>query len=137
MAMTGFLVRKAATAALRSSTGPKKRPEKRKRSRLPPGRALLLGAGLMTAGRWLVRGRGGHITETVQQWMDEVVEELEGDGQPDEEEYTEEDEEHEDEELDEGQPEDEADEDFEDEPETDAQALSDEEDEEEVPTESG
>lgn len=131
MAMTGFLVRKAATAALRSATGSKKRPDKPKRSHLPPGRALLLGAGLMTAGRWLLHGRGSHLTETVQQWVDEVVEELEGDAQPEDEEYTEDDEDLEaDEELDEdeGGPEGEADEDFEeDEPEGEAEEDFDEE----------
>jgi hypothetical protein len=74
--------------------------------RLSTGRALLLGAGLLTAGRLAVSSRGRELGEALQRWVAEGDEEPEYEEGPEDEEYeegpeAEEDEEFEDEEFDE------------------------------------
>ena len=51
----------------------------RPKSRRPKGRALVLGAGLMTAGRLVARSRGHEIVEVVQRHLDDAREFVLGD----------------------------------------------------------
>jgi hypothetical protein len=57
------VIRAAAEAALEEPSTPQPQAKKR---RLSGGRAVLIGAGAVTAGRLLVRGRGGGLVNSLQ-----------------------------------------------------------------------
>jgi hypothetical protein len=67
-------VRRVALAAVEAAFD-EQRQEPKKKRRLPAGRALLLGAGLMTAGRVAMRGRGGGLLESLQQRLADLEDE--------------------------------------------------------------
>ena len=50
------------------------KPEPRKRSHLPAGRAFLLGAGVVTAARLVTSSRGRELRESVQERLADYVE---------------------------------------------------------------
>jgi hypothetical protein len=120
-------IKKLARGMLSSSAPTARAAKKRRGRRLPAGRAVLLGAGLATAGRWLVGGRAERLTESARDWLEEQAEWLEGEEQPDQEPEGDEDEIEEDEEL---EPEPELDEE-------DEEPEPEEEDEEPVPVSRG
>lgn len=71
----GRAARELAEAALRASAQPEpetsRKPKKAKKQRLSTGRAMLLGAGLVTAGRALASSRGRHLLGSLQDTLTE------------------------------------------------------------------
>src|SRR5579884_3436669 len=67
---------RAGLAALES--GPADQPKKKNKRRLSSGRALILGAGLMTAGRLVARSRAEHILDRIRDSVDQLVDEVRG-----------------------------------------------------------
>jgi hypothetical protein len=68
----GRTVRQLAEAALREAAQPEPTEAKKpKKPLLSTGRAMLLGAGLMTAGRALASSRGRHMLGSVQEFLEE------------------------------------------------------------------
>src|SRR5579884_2846724 len=128
---------RAGLAALES--GPADQPKKKNKRRLSSGRALILGAGLMTAGRLVARSRAEHVLDRTLDGVDQLVDEVRGQEDmdepsaradeelPEEEEGAEDEAEPEDEDEDEAEP----DED-EEEPEDEAEPDEDEDEDEEA-----
>jgi hypothetical protein len=77
------VIRAAMEAALEEPPQPVV-PTKKKKKGLSGGRAVLLGAGLFTAGRVLVSGRGGGLVDSVKERVSDLGVELPGKGPDDE-----------------------------------------------------